>query len=425
MGSSGSTSDVRLGRKLVHGRRVCPVVAVEEVQVVVARLQADLARPARSLLRRAVASESSAGAMVRPEEEHVSYALAACGVIRLEEKAEGDAAVYHWRPYRAAIADGRREEVRVLLGRLKPDEARAALLEAVSGVSQLAVECDLLAETPHWTPLRVPERSATQTNAWSVYDAALRAAAGWWNARQQGRILSARELAATRLGWSKAWTPARMAAFERLVNMKFEDALETMEPEVRIRGPLSWTSGSTIVDARLAYPWVAIPARSAQQYGNLDHSAAQGVLVVENLDTFEAICRHSPVTHTWLCLWGHGYVNNSLIGLVKTINKTTACWADLDADGIAIVGDLQRRSGLAISPVFMDVSLHSESAYLEQDGERAALASELAVSGHTELRVLAAQVASTRKGREQETMHHLIPSLHGRLIELGSYSKNV
>jgi hypothetical protein len=49
--------------------------------------------------------------MVRPQEENVALVLAACGVLRLEEKAEGDAAVHHWRPYRAALADGRRDEV--------------------------------------------------------------------------------------------------------------------------------------------------------------------------------------------------------------------------------------------------------------------------------------------------------------------------
>jgi hypothetical protein len=93
-------------------------------------------------------------------------------------------------------------------------------------------------------------------------------------------------------------------AFEHIIRMKFDDALETMEPEVRLRGPLSWTMGSTAVDARVARPWVAIPARSAQQYGTLDYSEAQGVLVIENLDTFEAICRHSTAPDRWL--WSMG-----------------------------------------------------------------------------------------------------------------------
>lgn len=408
-------SGVRLGRKLVHGRRMQPVAAVEEAQTVLARLPDDSARSARSLLRRALTSQSVPGIMVRPEEENAAMVLAACGVLRLEEKAEGDAAVYHWRPYRAAITDGRRDEVRALLGRLDPDEARAGLLHVIGGTPELDRERELLSQAPPGPPLRVPEQSAAQTNTWSVYDAALRAASGWYHAQRNGQPLSERELAATSLGWSKAWTDPRKLAFERVIGVKFDDALDTMEPEVRLRGPLSWTAGSTAVDARIARPWVSIPARSAQQYGTLDYSQAQGVLVIENLDTFEAICRHSTVPETWLCLWGHGYVNNSLTGLVRAIGRVTACWADLDAHGVKIVGDFQRRSGRPVRPVFMQADLHDEFAFLEQDDDQVSLARELAVTGHPDLRALAARIAATRLGREQETMHHLIPGLHAHL----------
>jgi Uncharacterized protein conserved in bacteria C-term(DUF2220) len=413
-----SNSSVRLGRKLVHGRRVQPVAAVEEAQSVLARLPGDSARSARSLLQRALASQSIPGIMVRPQEENAALVLAACGVLRLEEKAEGDAAVYHWRPYRAALADGRRDEVRILLGKLDPDEARAGLLHAVAATPELSRERELLSQAQPGTPLRVPERSATQAGTWSVYDAALRAAAGWHHAQRNGQPLSARELAATSLGWSKAWTEPRMLAFGRVIGMEFDDALETMEPEVRLRGPLSWTAGTTAVDARVARPWVSIPARSAQQYGTLDYSQAEGVLVIENLDTFEAICRHSTAPDTWLCLWGHGYVNNSLTGLVKAIDRATACWADLDAHGINIVGDLQRRSERPVSPIFMEAALHDEFAFLDQDDKQVSLALDLAVTGHPDLRPLAARIAATRLGREQETMHHLIPKLYGHLLLL-------
>ena len=307
--------------------------------------------------------------VVRPQEENAALVLASCGVLRLEERAEGDAAVYHWRPYRAALTDGRRDEVRILLGKLDPDEARAGLLHAIAATPELSRERELLSQAQPGTPLWAPEHSATRTPVWSVYDAALRAAAGWYQARQNDQPLSARELAATSLGWSKAWTQPRMTAFEHVVSMKFYDALETMEPEVRLRGPLFWTMELTAADARMARPWVAIPARSAQQYGTLDYSEAQGVLVIENLDTFEAICRHSTAPDTWLCLWGHGYVNNSLTGLVRAIDRVTACWADLDAHGVNIVGDLQRRSGHPVRPIFMEAALHDEFAFLESRRE--------------------------------------------------------
>ncbi len=276
----------------------------------------------------------------------------------------------------------------------------------------------MLAAGPNGSPLRVPDESRAQTTTWSVYDAALRAAAGWYRSSGRGERLSARELAAKELGWSKAWTDARIAAFERVINMTFDQAVETTEPEVRLRGPLRWTADTTIVDASTAKPWVAIPARSAQTFGILDHSDTHGVLIVENLDTFEAICRHSEVPNTWLCLWGHGYVNNSLVSLVRLINKPTACWSDLDAHGVAIVGDLQRRSGIAITPIFMSVELHADSAFLDQDEQQCRLASDLAAKGHPELRGLASQIAATGVGREQETMHYLIPKLASQLAQI-------
>jgi hypothetical protein len=130
------------------------------------------------------------------------------------------------------------------------------------------------------------------------------------------------------------------------------------------------------------------------------------------------ICRHSTAPDTWLCLWGHGYVNNSLTSLVQAIDRVTACWADLDAHGINIVGNLQRRSRRPVSPIFMETAFHDEFAFLEQDDKQVSLALDLAAAGHPDLRALAARIAATRVGREQETMHHLIPKLHSRLLSL-------
>ncbi len=185
-----------------------------------------------------------------------------------------------------------------------------------------------------------------------------------------------------------------------------------------LRGPLQWLAGTTIVDAAIATPWAAIPARSAQQFGTLHLTGVRGVLVVENLDTFEAICRHSTVHERWLCLWGSGYVNDSLISLVQRINRPLACWSDLDAHGVAIVGDIQRRSGLMVHPIFMDADLHSESAFLPQDDEQRGKARRLAQDGHPQLRELAGRIAASGLGREQETMHHLIPKLDARLSQV-------
>jgi hypothetical protein len=394
--------------------------APEESATVLARLDSTTAATARKLLARALKSETIIGVLVQPHEEQVVAALAACGIVRMEERVTGNAAVYYWRPYRVRIADGRRDEVRQALGKADPDGTRDALSAAIQATAELADEHRLLVGLPAGTPLRPPECSATGAAQWTVYEAALRAAAGWYRARAASMSISARELAATTLGSSKAWTPARESAFARLIGMKFEDAVETIEPGVRLRGPLRWSAGTTIVDAAIARPWAAIPARSAQQFGTLDVIGVRGVLVVENLDTFEAICRHSTVHERWLCLWGSGYVNHSLISLVQMINRPMACWSDLDAHGVAIVGDLQRRSGLPVHPIFMDPDLHNDSAFLHQDDEQIRKARQLAESGHPQLRELAGRIADNGLGREQETMHYLIPKLGSRLADLES-----
>src|SRR2546421_768317 len=121
MTRSSDPEGVRIGRKYAHGRPIYPVAATEEAHAVISRLDPAAAKAARALLRRALPTESITGVFVRPEEEQVAAVLAGCGIVRLEEKVEGTAAVYHWRAYRAQIADGRRDEVRHTLGKLEPD----------------------------------------------------------------------------------------------------------------------------------------------------------------------------------------------------------------------------------------------------------------------------------------------------------------
>ena len=101
-------------------------------------MDAPTAAAARSLVRRALASNLGRGVIVRPEEEHLTQAFAATGVLHLEEKTEGTVAVFHWRPYRARVSKSRRDEIRVTFGRLDPDGARADLADWIAGTAELA-----------------------------------------------------------------------------------------------------------------------------------------------------------------------------------------------------------------------------------------------------------------------------------------------
>jgi hypothetical protein len=66
----------------------------------------------------------------------------------------------------------------------------------------------------------------------------------------------------------------------------------------------------------------------------------------------------------------------------------------------------------------MDTRLHAAAAFLEQDDEQRAKAGRLASNGHPALRELAAVVASSGFGCEQEALHFLIPDLPMRLATI-------
>ncbi len=157
---------VKLGRKYAHGRRMHTVTAVEEAQSLLDRMDAPTIRVARGLLRRALISTSNRGIIVRPEEENLAQEFAAAGVLHLEEKVEGTAAVFHWRPYRVRASESRRDEIRSTLGKLDPDEARADLAECIADTPELADELHLLSAIGAGSPLTEVERPRS-LSGWS------------------------------------------------------------------------------------------------------------------------------------------------------------------------------------------------------------------------------------------------------------------
>ncbi|MFK0025998.1 Wadjet anti-phage system protein JetD domain-containing protein [Streptomyces sp. NPDC090798] len=200
----------------------------------------------------------------------------------------------------------------------------------------------------------MPQDSAVATEAWTAYEAAVRAASVWWPAYRDGERLSAKELAGLALSGSKKWTPPRQAAFENLVGMSFDLALDEADVDIRVRGPLRWRVGSVAADAAVAKPWIALPAGALRLVGEVEHGG-RGVFLVENSDTFERVCAIPEVTSQWLCIWGKGYVTNKLVALLEWMRpERMAIWGDLDADGIAIIDDLSRRLDRKVHPVGME-----------------------------------------------------------------------
>ncbi|MBI4538727.1 MAG: hypothetical protein HY704_04350, partial [Gemmatimonadetes bacterium] len=271
-------ADVHLGRRLAHGRRFAPVQQRSDADDVLVLL-GDSSGTARTLLARALRATGPRGVRVKPAEADVARALAAAGIVRLEEKVEGTVAAPRWVPWRVTIPEDAQPEVRDILGRLDPAVERASLLAVLSGSRLLAGETNLLAAQAQDAPLAPPAGSALAGSAWATYSAALRAAAEWERARRDDEGLSARELAARALRSSKAWTRARRAGFEQLVGIPFERAVRGVERFVRIRGPLLWRLGERTGDARSARPWIGLPAAAVTEV-ELDASDATGLFLV-------------------------------------------------------------------------------------------------------------------------------------------------
>jgi Uncharacterized protein conserved in bacteria C-term(DUF2220) len=306
----------------------------------------------------------------------------------------------------AQQADERLVELR---GERDPDETRRELMELMRPIAELADECQRLSGCPAGSSLRVPEGSATRAATWSVYEAAMRAAAAWWPARRAGESMTAKQLAGLALGGSKTWTPAQQLAFQNLVGLSFDQALEQADIEIRIKGPLAWRIGSVAADAAIATPWVALPGNGLRAAGEVRYSA-EGILLVENSDTFEQVAAMPQITVRWLCIWGRGYVDNQIVALVKALRpRRLAAWGDLDADGIAIIDNLARRLDRTVHPVGMDVTLWRAGPYRRQkpsEYPRArSLAAKMARSGPIALRELAQEIAQCGESCEQEPLH--------------------
>lgn len=148
------------------------------------------------------------------------------------------------------------------------------------------------------------------------------------------------------------------------------------------------------------------------------------MLVIENMDTFEEVCEKTDVHDRWLCVWGKGYASRPLVAFLSGFTDVPiAAWCDLDADGIGIVNNLGVRLGRSVVPVFMTEELWRAGPYRRQEPSELrrgrARAAALAEEGPAELRSLAAAIAPSGEGREQEsTYDEVIPVLVHVLSDL-------
>jgi hypothetical protein len=311
-----------------------------------------------------------------------------------------------------------------LRGRQNPDRVRAELLEMMAPIDQLSAERARLAECLPGSALRAPRGSRTGTDAWSVYENAIRAASVWWSHRHTGgESLTAKGLASKAFRNSKAWTAERELAFSNLIGISFDQAVLQVDTDVRVRGPLVWRLGRVAADAGIADPWISLPAKGLHAAGIVS-CAAQGVLLVENSDTFEQVCRISEIVTRWLCIWGRGHTSDGVVALLSYLApRPVAVWCDLDADGISIVDVLTRKLQHPVRPIGMDLDLWRSAPHRRQKAEQIArdkaLAARLAVKGPEPLRSLAQEIATYGGSCEQEAIQDLVlPRLFDSLAGL-------
>ena len=284
-------------------------------------------------------------------------------------------------------------------------------------MDELHDERALLAACLPGSPLRVPNGSATGSEAWSVYENVIRAAAIWWpHRRSGGEPLTAKGLAAKAFRNSKDWTPERELALSNLIALSFDQAVSQADSDVRIRGPLVWRLGRVAADAAVAEPWVGVPAKGLHAAGIIKCTAA-GVLLVENSDTFEQVCKTPEVTERWLCVWAKGYTSQGVVALLSYLApRPIAAWCDMDADGIAIIDVLARKLQRAVDPIGMDIDLWRSTPHRRQKPAQVArdksIATRLAAHGPEPLRPLASEIAIYGGSCEQEAIQdQVIPHL--------------
>jgi hypothetical protein len=402
---------LKIGRRKASGFRVVDRPVRGDLAQTLAGLGTTDARVARAVLTRAVESRGPYGVRIKPQEAQVALQLAGSGVLNCEEKAVGTAAEPRWIPWRAGLAPDSMSEAKEALGILNADFERHALIAAIEDSQIAKPEVDLLRVASDGAPLRVPIGSRSGTRSWSVYSAALRAVAEWERLKASGVKPSSREVASRSLGSSKAWTPARISAFEAMVKLPFDQAMNHIEAVVKLRGPIRWEYRGAVGDGLAAHPWVGLPASMVVSF-EIVGSGAEAALVIENEKTFEEVVRRTELSDHVLCLYGGGFLGEAEVALLRQLALPTFAWCDLDPKGIEIVLNIADRIERSVTHLLMEAGLLDTSPTRPASVDQVALAESLALEPLPgPLSRLAHAIIERRVLVEQESIHHRIQAL--------------
>jgi hypothetical protein len=409
---------LKIGRRKASGFRLVECTSRTDLAQALSGLVGSEMQAARRLLRRALQARGPYGVRLKPQETPVALQLAVTGILECEERAGGTAAQPRWVPWRAGLAPDAVIEAKEALGMLNADYERRALISEVEHGEAAHYEVSVLRAVPPGSVLAVPEASKCGSRSWSAYSGALRCLAEWDRVRQTGIKPSSREVAARALGSSKAWTPARIRAFEDMVGLALDEAMKHTEPTVKLRGPIRWAYRGVTGDGRSAHPWVGLPASMVSSFEILD-CRASAVLVIENEKTFEEVVRRTELSEDVLVVFGGGFLGEAEVALLQQVEVPIFAWGDLDPKGIQIVINIGDRVGRPVTPVLMDPVLLTNSPATKASADNIMLASTLSNDGASELASLAAAIAGRGVTVEQEALHNHLRELPD-LIRVGS-----
>lgn len=333
----------------------------------------------------------------------------------------------------SAWAEQADDELAELKPQRDPDDVRRELLELLADLEtpSLAAERLALLAVPAGSALIPPPDTTTTAKSWATYEAALRAACTW---ACMDRTPGAAELAGLAWGDTHAkWSTARSIVFSQLAGSEFSRAVQRSDITIRVRGPLVWRHGSAIADASRSRPWIGLPSEGVRLVGGIDFTAT-GILLVENAETFEQVCRISAITNSWLCIWGQGKAIVNTIELIAALPPVrVAAWMDLDAAGLQIFTMLTRRLGRSATPIGMDLELlrggpARKRSNVEQqrkaENDDKHLATSLRDYLPQSLREVAEHIGETGKAVEQQPLHDVVlPTLVHRLAAVPRSSR--
>lgn len=298
--------------------------------------------------------------------------------------------------------------------RLEIAGARFLLVQVMQREPQLQAELALLLNEPIRSAYKVPPDSKSLAQVWMPYEAAVLCAVEWWDWRKaepEYPKIPERYLLSNALRNSKSERLSRAGkrAFLNLIDREnYEDAVERAETGIRLSGPLVWKTEQeqVVADGKAACPWIEVPSTSIRTRGYID-AEHQGILLIENLETFEQICRKTNINERWLCIWNEGFASHDLIEFVKPYRYLpVAATCDLDPSGIQIVQDLKRRLGFEVTPVCMEVETWQRGLKLKEKPKAHAKWQAQAIAMRDtcpeSLRPLAAAIAETGERVEQE-----------------------